>query len=67
MNQQEVVLELKNVTLYLKNELKLKNINIQVYKGKINLLLGRNGQGKTLLLNIAAMQNENFEGEILYI
>lgn len=66
MNQQEVVLELKNVTLYLKNELKLKNINIQVYKGKINLLLGRNGQGKTLLLNIAAMQNENFEGEILY-
>lgn len=67
MNEKnDIVLELKNINLYIKNEIKLKNINIKAYKGKINLLLGRNGQGKTLLLNIAAMQHDNFEGEIFY-
>ncbi|ADV34853.1 ABC transporter ATP-binding protein [Mycoplasmopsis fermentans M64] len=36
------------------------------YHFQINLLLGRNGQGKTLLLNIASMQDDNFTGEIFY-
>lgn len=34
MNQQEVVLELKNVTLYLKNELKLKNSTNYIINNK---------------------------------
>ena len=58
------MLEIRNLTKkYDKNEV-LKNINYEFKKGKIYGIIGRNGVGKTTLLECIA-NKEKYEGKIL--
>ena len=44
------IIEIKNVTLQIKNDTILKDISVSFEEGKIHGLIGRNGSGKTMLM-----------------
>lgn len=44
----------------------LNNININLYKGRLNLLLGKNGAGKSTLMKILTGLSRPSSGEVLY-
>jgi ABC-type multidrug transport system fused ATPase/permease subunit len=56
----------KNVSFSYGNNLKqLKNVNLTLEQGKINLIIGENGSGKTTLMNLVLKIWDNYEGDIL--
>lgn len=60
------MIELINVSKYFGERQVLKNINTQFEDGKVNLIIGRSGSGKTVMMKnlIGLLAPE--EGEILY-
>ena len=48
----EKVIECKNITHYYGEKLIYENLNFEVEKGKVLGLLGKNGTGKTTIINI---------------
>jgi ABC-2 type transport system ATP-binding protein len=49
-NGMENIIEIRNVSLQIKNVEILKNVDISFEQGKIHGLIGRNGSGKTMLM-----------------
>ncbi len=47
------LLELKNVSLYKKENVRLKDINLSIYQGEKIALVGKSGSGKSTLISIA--------------
>ena len=43
----------------------LKNVNVHIEKGKLNMLVGKSGSGKTTLLNILGMLDPATSGKVL--
>ena len=60
------MIELKNVSKYFGEKQVLKNINTQFEQGKVNLIIGRSGSGKTVMMKNLIGLLEPEEGEILY-
>ena len=60
----EYAVELKNVTKKFKEKTVFENLNINIEKDKIYALLGRNGVGKTTLMNIITTRYLPNEGEV---
>lgn len=60
------MLEIKGVNLFYGASQALKNVSLSAEKGKVTCLLGRNGVGKTSLLNAIAGQEPVSSGEILW-
>lgn len=60
------MIELKNVSKYFGERQVLKNINTQFEQGKVNLIIGRSGSGKTVMMKNLIGLLEPEEGEILY-
>ncbi|MEM2115981.1 MAG: ATP-binding cassette domain-containing protein [Candidatus Woesearchaeota archaeon] len=62
------ILRIENLSVYLANEKKniIKNLNLEIKQGEINLLIGPNGSGKTTLL-FSILNHPNYikEGKIL--
>lgn len=58
-----VILEVKNLTVKLDDELILENLNFKVGKGKVLSILGPNGAGKTVLLK-ALLGLVPYKGEV---
>lgn len=54
----------KNLTKKYGDKEAVKNINLQLEKGKIYGLIGRNGAGKTTLLSLISAQNKATEGTV---
>lgn len=54
-----------NINKYYGKKQILKNVNLELEKGKIYGLIGRNGAGKTTLLSILSAQNPASDGEVL--
>ena len=48
----ETIIQCENITHYYGNRLIYKDLNFEVHKGKILGLLGKNGTGKTTIINI---------------
>ncbi|MCK9506011.1 MAG: urea ABC transporter ATP-binding subunit UrtE [Porticoccaceae bacterium] len=60
------MLEIKNVNLFYGASQALKDVSLNVEKGKVTCLLGRNGVGKTSLLNAVAGQQAIASGDLLW-
>jgi ABC-2 type transport system ATP-binding protein len=58
------MLEIKNLTKRLKGEILLKNVEISIKRGKLAVLLGRNGVGKTTLLKCISNLISYNEGKV---
>lgn len=59
------MIELKDVSKKFDDNYVLKNINLKLSKGKIYGLIGRNGSGKTMLLNTICGFVKPTNGEVL--
>lgn len=46
----ECMIEIENLSLTMKKQIILSDINLTFEKGKIHGLIGRNGSGKTMLM-----------------
>lgn len=60
------MLEIRNLNLFYGASQALKDVSLNADKGKVTCLLGRNGVGKTSLLNAIAGQRPVASGEILW-
>ena len=64
MNEENKVLELKNITKTFGSIIANKNVNLDLYKGEILSILGENGSGKTTAMNIISGIYAQEEGDI---
>lgn len=60
------MIEVKNVSKYFGEKQVLKNITTQFEEGKVNLIIGRSGSGKTVMMKCLVGLHTPDEGEILY-
>tara|TARA_B100000965_G_scaffold356047_1_gene333762 strand:- start:4905 stop:5639 length:735 start_codon:yes stop_codon:yes gene_type:complete len=59
-------LELKNISLYHKDNIRLKNINLTVTQGEKIALIGKSGAGKSTLISIANGSLSPNEGSVIW-
>lgn len=57
------MISLKNVSIQYHEEDILKDINIEISKPGLYVIVGPSGSGKSTLLNIIGLMEENFTGE----
>ena len=65
MVQENIVIEMRNITKQFGTFKANDNINLQVKAGEIHALLGENGAGKSTLMNVLSGLLEPTSGEIL--
>jgi polar amino acid transport system ATP-binding protein len=64
--ENEIILELENVTKYYNNELILDSVNLKVKKGEVIALIGKSGGGKSTLLKCINKMEKINSGKIKY-
>lgn len=62
----EIMLETRNLTKKIKEQMILENVSIKVEKGKIYGLLGPNGAGKSTLLKMITKVINCTSGDIFF-
>ncbi|TVR71880.1 MAG: sugar ABC transporter ATP-binding protein [Marinilabiliales bacterium] len=60
------VLEARNISKEFSGNYALIDVNLKVYPGKVNALVGENGAGKSTLMKIFAGVYTGYTGEVLY-
>ncbi len=65
-NEKEIILKVKNLNFKYEDEYILKNINFEVIKGEVIIIVGPRGEGKSTLLKIIAGLIPFDEGEVFY-
>jgi iron complex transport system ATP-binding protein len=60
------MLKLEEIYYNIRGKKILQNIHLQFEPGKIHMILGPNGSGKTSLLKIASGQIDTYQGRVLY-
>ena len=60
------MIEVKNISKYFGEKQVLKNITTQFEEGKVNLIIGRSGSGKTVMMKCLVGLHTPDEGEIVY-
>jgi ATP-binding cassette, subfamily F, member 3 len=58
------VLDLKHISFFFEEKQILKKLDLEIKRGEKIFLIGRNGCGKTTLLNIITGKIKKFEGEV---
>ncbi|SOY55571.1 putative branched-chain amino acid transport system permease, ATP binding component [Cupriavidus taiwanensis] len=66
MNQQEIILETRNLTKEFKGFTAVSDVNLRVRRGSIHALIGPNGAGKTTCFNLLTKFLEPTTGTILF-
>jgi erythritol transport system ATP-binding protein len=62
---EDVILRAENITKVFPGTVALKDVTFNVYRGKVNVLVGENGAGKSTLMKIIAGVEEPTEGKLL--
>ena len=62
---ENVILIVENVTKIFPGTIALKDVNFNVYRGKVNVLVGENGAGKSTLMKILAGVETKTHGKII--
>ena len=60
------LLELKNISLYSKKNIRLKDINLSINQGEKIALIGKSGSGKSTLISIANGSLIPTEGDVIW-
>lgn len=60
------LIEIRNLDKTYKDELIIKNLNLDIRENEILVILGYSGIGKSTLLNLLAKLDNNYKGEIIY-
>lgn len=60
------VIEVKNLTARFGNNVVFEDVNFEVFKGEILVIVGASGCGKSTLLKIMIGLNKPFSGQVLY-
>ncbi|WP_141609244.1 sugar ABC transporter ATP-binding protein [Litorilinea aerophila] len=63
--QDDVILRAENITKLFPGTVALDKVNFNVYRGKVNVLVGENGAGKSTLMKIIAGVEQATEGRLL--
>lgn len=66
MNKHDYILELCNVDLHFGSHAALKDVSLEFERGKIHGLFGRNGAGKSVLIDTIAGIHHTYSGEIIF-
>ncbi|MDP3683897.1 MAG: sugar ABC transporter ATP-binding protein [Ignavibacteria bacterium] len=61
----KVIIEAREISKRFSGVLALDKVNLRVYTGKVNALVGENGAGKSTLVNIMSGVYNEYEGDIL--
>ena len=61
----EIILKAKNINKNYPGVTALDNVNFNVYKGKVNVLVGENGAGKSTLMKILAGVEKQTSGDMI--
>ncbi|MBN2115979.1 MAG: sugar ABC transporter ATP-binding protein [Anaerolineales bacterium] len=61
----EIILSAQNITKVFPGTVALEDVTFNVYKGKVNVLIGENGAGKSTLMKILAGVERPTHGKIL--
>ena len=56
----------KNISKRFGGVIALSGINLELYPGKVNAIIGENGAGKSTLMKIFSGVHSQYEGEIIY-
>lgn len=62
----DVVLEAKSISKIYPGTLALDQVDLKIYRGKVNVLIGENGAGKSTLMKIIAGVEKPSKGQIIY-
>jgi len=62
---EEVILQAINITKLYPGTTALDKVNFNIYKGKVNVLIGENGAGKSTLMKIIAGVEQPTSGELI--
>lgn len=62
----EIVLEMKNISKAFPGVQALDKVNLKVRKGTVHVLVGENGAGKSTLMKVLSGENQIDEGEIYF-
>ncbi len=65
-NQNDVILEMKNISRSFPGVKALNQVNLEIKKGEVLALVGENGAGKSTLMKVLAGVYSRDEGEIIY-
>ncbi len=63
-DEQAVLVRAENITKRWPGVLALDRVNFNIYRGKVNAVVGENGAGKSTLMNIISGTYPEYEGEV---
>ena len=61
---QRIVIEAREISKQFPGVLALSKVNLRVYAGKVNAIVGENGAGKSTLMNILSGVYSSYEGDL---
>jgi len=64
MEQDPIVLRTRGISMYFPGTVALDNVDYNVWRGKVNVIIGENGAGKSTLMKILAGVQQPSVGEI---
>ena len=65
MEKENIILRAENITKRFAGVTALDDVSIDVYAGKVNVIVGENGAGKSTLMKILSGVYPDYEGELL--